>query len=147
MIMLAPRSMTNAKYNLWGLGTPFTNQVTDELVYDEFSRTCLMPFLTVLVFVLAPFIFFNQSLFAFLYISNIQMKHLCQEGPIVSFLIDPSCLPWSIYSYSPNGFAREHPVSHNTNVTSYPFPKGTQTMSSPSSLFSFLSTLASQHLF
>ena len=25
VIMLAPRSMTNAKYNLWGLGTPFTN--------------------------------------------------------------------------------------------------------------------------
>ena len=145
--MLAPRSMTNAKYNLWGLGTPFTNQVTDELVYDEFSRTCLMPFLTVLVFVLAPYIFFNQSLFAFLYISNIQMKHLCQEGAAAGTLIGPSHFRWSVYAYGLDSFTWECLVGHNTNVTGYPIPKGTQTMSSPSSLFSFLFTLASQHLF
>ena len=147
MFMLTPRSMTNMEYGLWGPNFPFTNQVTDELDYDKFSGTHLMSSLTVLVCVLAPLIFFYQSSSAFLYISNIQMKILCQEGPIVSALIDPPCLPWSVYAYSPNGFAREHPVGHNTNVTSYPFPKGTRAMSFLLSLFSFLSTLASQHLF
>ena len=31
MFMLAPRSMMAAEYDLWGLGIPFTNRVTDEL--------------------------------------------------------------------------------------------------------------------
>ena len=77
MFMLAPHSMTNTEYNLWGLDFLFTNWVTDELDYDEFSGTHLMSSLTIPICILAPLIFFNQSSFAFLYISNIQMKHLC----------------------------------------------------------------------
>ena len=102
-----------------------------------------MPSLTILLCVLALLIFFNQSLFAFLYISNIQMKHLCQEGLAAGALIDPSSFHWSVYAYDPDGFTWERLAGRNTNVTSYPFPEGTGTVSSPSSLFSFLSTLTS----
>ena len=74
------------------------------------------------MFLLLPFLF-NQSSFALLYIGNIQMKHLCQAGPAVGALIDPPRLPWSVYAYSPNGFARERPIMRNTNVTGYHFSK------------------------
>ena len=106
-----------------------------------------MTSLTISICVLTPLIFFNQLLFAFLYISNIQMKHLCYEGLVAGALIDPPCLLWSIYAYGPGGFARECPIGCNTNVTSYPFLEGTRAVSSLSSLFSFLSTPTSQHLF
>ncbi|KAK9997980.1 hypothetical protein SO802_017583 [Lithocarpus litseifolius] len=72
--------------------------IKDELDYDEFSRTRLIPSFTV------------------------------PEGPTTSALIDAPRLPWLVYAYSPNSFARECPVGHNTNVTGYPFPKGTQTL-------------------
>ena len=71
VFMLAPRSMTNAKYDLWGSGIPFTDRVTNELDYDEFGRTRLTPSLTVSICVLAFLIFFNQSSPAFLYISDL----------------------------------------------------------------------------
>lgn len=61
VFMLGSRSTMNVEYDLWGLGIPFINWVIDELDYDEFSGTCYMPSLTVLVCVLAPLIFFNQS--------------------------------------------------------------------------------------
>ena len=147
VFMLAPHSMTNEEYDLWGLGIPFTNQVTDELDYDEFSRTRLMTSLTISIYVLTPLIFFNQLLFTFLYISNIQMNHLCYEGLVVGALINPPYLLQSVYAYGRGGFARECPIGCNTNVTSYPFPEGTRAVSSLSSLFSFLSTPTSQHLF
>ena len=99
------------------------------------------------VCVLASLIYFNLSSFAFLYLSNTQMKHLCQEGPMAGAIIDPPCLSWSFYAYGPNGFAWEHPVSRNTNVTGYPFPGGTRAMSSLSSLFPFISILAFEYLF
>ena len=35
------------------------------------------------------------------------MKHLCQEGLVAGALINPPHLPWSVYTYSPDGFARE----------------------------------------
>ena len=57
MFMLAPRSMTNAKYSQWGPGIPFTNQVINESDYEEFSGTHLMPSLTIPVCVLASLIF------------------------------------------------------------------------------------------
>ena len=53
MFMLVPLSMTDAEYDLWRPGIPFANWVTDELNYDEFSGTRLMPSLIALVFVLA----------------------------------------------------------------------------------------------
>ena len=51
-----------------------------------------MTSLTISICVLTPLIFFNQLLFAFLYISNIQMKHLCYEGLVVGALINPPYL-------------------------------------------------------
>ena len=139
--------MANVEYNLWRLGIPFTNRVTDKLDYDEFSGIRLMPSLAVLVCVLAPLISFNQSSSTFLYIRNTQMKQLCQEGPIGNALIDPPYLPWPVYAYGPDGFSRERPVECNTNVTCYHFLEGTRAVSSLSFLFLFFSILASKHLF
>ena len=70
------------------------------------------------------------------------MKHLCQASPTVSALIDPPHLLWSVYAYNPDGYAWECPVGRNTNVMSYPFPKGTRAVSSLSFLFSFLSCIS-----
>ena len=41
MFILAPRSMTNVEYDLWGLGILYTKRVTIELDYDEFNETRL----------------------------------------------------------------------------------------------------------
>ena len=68
--MLAPLSMTDAKYIQWGSGIPSTDRVIDELDYKEFSGTRLMPSLIVPICVFAPLISFNQSLSIFLYFSN-----------------------------------------------------------------------------
>ena len=57
VFMLAPRSMTDAEYDLWGPSIPFTNQVTYELEYDKFSGARLMLSVTISVCVLASFIF------------------------------------------------------------------------------------------
>ena len=70
VFMLAPRSMMDAEYNQWGSGIPFTDRVIDELDYEEFSGTRLMPSIIVSVCVFAPLISFNQSLSVFLYFSN-----------------------------------------------------------------------------
>ena len=53
VFMLAPYSMTNVEYDLWGPGIPFTKRVMVELKYDEFSGTRLMPSLIATVCVLA----------------------------------------------------------------------------------------------
>ena len=45
--MLAPRFMTDAKYNLWRSGIPYAKWLLDGLDYDEFIITRLMPSLTV----------------------------------------------------------------------------------------------------
>ena len=57
VFMLDLRSMTNAKNDLWGQGIPFTERVTAELDYEEFSGTHLMPSLIASVCVLASLIF------------------------------------------------------------------------------------------
>ena len=90
------------------------------------------------VFLLLLFLF-NQSSSTFLYISNIEMKHLCQVGPVAGALIDPPRFPWSIYTNGLDGFARERPISCNTNVMGYPFHDGTWAVSSLSFLFPFVS--------
>ena len=56
MFMLAPCSMTNVEYDLWGLGIPFIERVMAELDYDEFSGTRLMLSLIAVVCVLASLI-------------------------------------------------------------------------------------------
>ena len=75
------------------------------------------------------------------------MKHLCQEGLATNAIIDPPRLPWSVYAYGPDGFARERHVGRNTNVTGYPFLKGTRVVSSLSFSFVLLPILASEYLF
>ena len=105
VFMLAPRSMTDMEYIQWRLGIPFTDQVMDESDYEEFSRTRLMPSFTILVCFLLLLFTFNQSSSAFLYTSNTQMKHLCQEGLTIDAIIDPSHLPWSVYAYGPDDLA------------------------------------------
>ena len=42
-------------------------------------------------------------------------------GPLVGGPINPTHLPWSIYTYGPDGFAWEHLVGHNLNVMAIPF--------------------------
>ena len=56
MFMLNLRSMTNAENDLWGQGILFTERVTAELDYEEFSGTHLIPSLIVEVYVLASLI-------------------------------------------------------------------------------------------
>lgn len=51
------------------------------------------------------------------------MKHLCQEGPTAVAIIDPFSLPWSVYAYGPDDFAREHPIGCNTYVMATIFLK------------------------
>ena len=65
------------------------------------------------------------------------MKHLCQEGLVAGAIIDPPCLPQLVYAYGPNGFAQEHLVGRNTNVTGYPLLEGTRAVSSLSFFFPF----------
>jgi len=48
--MLAPHSMTNAEYNLWGNGVPYAVRLLEGLDYKEFNITHLMPSLTVQVY-------------------------------------------------------------------------------------------------
>ena len=82
--------------------------------------------------------------FAFSYIGDIQMEHLCQAGPTTGAPIDLPHLPRSVYAYGPNGFTREISVGRNTNVTGYPFLEGTQVVSSL--LFFLYSSCISQPL-
>ena len=65
------------------------------------------------------------------------MKHLYQAAPSPSAPIDLPHLPWMVYAYSPDGFARECPMPWNPIIIGYPLSPGTQAVSS----FSFLSLL------
>ena len=59
--MLAPLSMTDAEYQLWRSIIPYTEQLMDDLDYDEFSETCLMPSISAEVLILSlslSFLFF-----------------------------------------------------------------------------------------
>ena len=48
--MLAPHSMTNAKYNSWGSGVSYAEWLLEGLDYEEFNITRLMPSLTIQVY-------------------------------------------------------------------------------------------------
>lgn len=131
--MLAPFSMTDAEYDLWRQGIPFAGQVMDELDCKEFSDTRLMPSLTAVVCVLPSLIFFHSFLHCLIFKWN--SYGWCSYwpssfSPIDGAPIDPPRLPWSIYTYGPNGSARERAVGRNTKVMGYPFPKGIQAVSS-----------------
>jgi len=56
--MLASLFLTNAEYQLWRNGIPYTERLMDDLDYDEFSETHLMPSLIQEVCILSsPFPF------------------------------------------------------------------------------------------
>ena len=55
------------------------------------------------------------------------MKHLYQAAFVPSIPIDPPHLPWTVYAYGLNGFAR---VPHNSNLMVYPFLLSTRVVSS-----------------
>ena len=62
-------------------------------------------------------------------------------SPATGGPIDLRHLPWSVYAYGPDGFARKRLVGHNLNIIGYPFPLSTGAVSSlyPSlSFFAFL---------
>ncbi|KAK9993816.1 hypothetical protein SO802_023519 [Lithocarpus litseifolius] len=96
--MLAPHSMTDAKYNLWGSGISYAKRLLEGLDYKEFNITCLM---------LAP---------------------PTQGGPVAGESSDPPHIPRMVYAYSLDGFVREHVVPHNPNVMGYPFPFNTRAL-------------------
>ena len=50
----------------------------------------------------------------------------------------PSHLPWTVYAYGPDSFAREHTMPCNPNVIGYPFQSNTRAASSSFPLFFFL---------
>ena len=44
--MLAPLSITDVEYQLWRNGIPYVERLMDEMDYDEFSKTHVMPSLS-----------------------------------------------------------------------------------------------------
>ena len=48
--MLAPYSITDAKYNSWGNGVPYTGRLLKGLNYEEFNITRLIASLTAQVY-------------------------------------------------------------------------------------------------
>ena len=117
IFMLAPLSMTDVKYQLWRSGIPYTQRVSDELDYGEFNDTHLMPFLTPAVLVLP-----SLSYIFFLCISppnDIHMGCSCQASPAVDAPLHSPRLPWLVYVYGLDGFARERAVGLNTNAMGY----------------------------
>ncbi|KAL0004867.1 hypothetical protein SO802_012428 [Lithocarpus litseifolius] len=89
--ILAPLSITDAEYQRNGI--PYAGRLVDDLYYDEFNETCLMP-------------------------SLIQEVDFASGGPV-----DPLHLPWFVYAYGLNGFAWERAVGCNTNFIGYLFPE------------------------
>ena len=64
-------------------------------------------------------------------------------GPVEGEPIDLPHIPWTVYAYGLNGFARERVLSCNPNVIGYSFPPNTQAMS----YFFLLSSLFTKFLF
>jgi len=86
---------------------------------------------------LFPSLFIPILFFCILEYGDTQMKHLYQVAPSPSVPNDPSHLPWMVYAYSPNGFARECPMPRNPIVMGYPLAPGTRAVS----FFSLISLL------
>ena len=93
--MLASLSMTDAEYALWSLGVAYVNQLKEELDYDEFNRTRLMPFLTIEVVSFLPILSIPTLFFCILVHGDIELKCLYQDAPAPSVPIDLPYLPWT----------------------------------------------------
>ena len=90
--MLAPHSMIGAEYNSWRSGASYAEQLLEGLDYEEFNITCLMPSLTIQVYVQSLFFCF---FFVFVMTSNMGN---CNRGDLlpVSPLILYTSLEWSM---------------------------------------------------
>jgi len=62
LFMLAPLSMTDAEYQLWRNGIPYSKQLMGDLDYKEFSKTRLMPSFPIGVCILSLSSFFSLYL-------------------------------------------------------------------------------------
>ena len=147
--MLTPLSMTDAEYQLWRNGIPYSKWLIGDLDYEEFSETRLMPSFPIRVCILSLSSFFSLYL-AYVACDDAQMWWSCQDttGPIAGGPVDPPYLPWSICTYGPDAFARERPVGRNSNVIGYPFPLSIWALSSVYPCFlPFLYFLLSLSLF
>ena len=56
--MLAPHSMTDVEYNLWGSDVSYAERLLKGLDYEEFNISHLMPSLTIQVYAKSFFFFF-----------------------------------------------------------------------------------------
>ena len=130
--MLAPLFMTDVEYQLQRSGIPYAERFVDEMDYNEFNETCLMPSLIAEVCILSLLMSLPLFLhFCTWWYSSVMIMSswsYCQRP------VDPSHLPLSVYAYGLDGFAREHPMGCNTKVMGYPFSEGTQAVNSLSSL-------------
>ena len=77
--MLAPYSMTDAKYNSWGSGVPYTGQLLEGLDYERFNITRLMPSLTAQVYA-QSFLLLLFSVSLFVMTSNVGN---CNRGDLL----------------------------------------------------------------
>ena len=114
VFMLALHSMMDAEYQLWRSVIPYTQQVSDELDYEEFNDTRLMPSLTLVVCVL-PSHSFPSFLCTILH-NDVYTGYSYSTVPTTGAPIDPPRLLWSVYVYSLDGFAYELLVGRKTNV-------------------------------
>lgn len=118
LINLEGESGTQLGINL--LGRKYT---TDTIRYlDIEADYMLLPQVMVDDYTKMARAFLLYLLGAYLFANEGQtMGYLCQASPTAGTFIDPSRLPWSVYTYGPNGFACEHAMGHNTNVMGYLF--------------------------
>ena len=116
----------------------YVNRLREELNYNEFNHTHLMPSLNVEVLLFLPIPSIPTLFFCILVQGDVSLKYLYQDAPTPSVPNDPLHLPWIVYVYGPGNFARKCPMPRNTNVTGYPFLDGTRVMSSLPLLSLFL---------
>ena len=105
--ILAPLSMTDAKYQLWRSGILYTQRVSKERDYDEFNNTRLMPSLTPTVYSLSLSLSHLPFLFVLLRIMTL-LAYRGQSMSMVLMVSLVSVLEMTKYSwkiYGPRGFA------------------------------------------
>ena len=98
------------------------NSLMDWIMRNSTSPTSCLPLL--LRHMLNLFFFFSFSFT--LSIMAFNGGKLLQEDLTPSEPIDPPHLPWTVYAYGPDGFAREHAVPRNPNFIGNPFPQNTR---------------------
>ena len=80
--MLAPHSMTDAKYNLWGSGVSYAEQLLEGLEYEEYNITYLMP-PSLFRYMLNLSFLFSLFFFSFLFFMTSNVGN-CNRGDLLS---------------------------------------------------------------